>query len=557
MSLNRLSTELDANIVDYCDRAALLALSSTSRYWQALSEPHLYKHVCFTIEDADKAKTLLLTLLKRPGLAQYIRTIYVDPPSKGSEVTSERDEESDDDQGNQEDSDETNTDRTEESDVNGSEGAIERPEPVDRAHPESSLDEGVPSLVPIEDIERLRREQRFRDELQAFIPQMMQIIEATWPKLSQLIKTNWIKRMNDPETSYEPFLALILTLAINLEELDHQYSERGVKLTSIILHYHRTSEEIVSANAYPLSRLTDLCLRGVTYPEDLGRWIVYWVPLPVNATRLTVQDHFVDHFEYPAERDLYHIPKLEMVQGEDASTIKQLHPGFTPMLRVLDLSRCKLKVGQLSELLASGYCSNIDDLRLTKMGPSHHWYSEVNWPIFGHLLKAHLPRLCALEITVWWDEPDEDDWFYDDEPEDVVQSIGALEKHPVLECLSIDIGLLVHSFEEDALTEVPKLPSTTIPQDLTHLALLNVNPVFLESVAQEFAATERRDVFGQLMTALSKCNSFAITTYAKPRETTLKSLDAIAASMATMGVDFRVFWVKGGDEDDDECIVHT
>ena len=172
-------------------------------------------------------------------------------------------------------------------------------------------------------------------------------------------------------------------------------------------------------------------------------------------------------------------------------------------------------------------------------------------------MKAHLPKLCALEITVWWDEPDDDEWFYVNEPVDVVQSIGALEKHPVLECLSIDIGLLVHSFEEDALTELPELPSTTIPQDLTHLALLNVNPVFLERVAQDFAATERRDVFSQLMTALSKCNSFAITTYAKPRETTLKALDAIAASLATMGVNFRVFWVKGGDEDDDECIVHT
>ena len=100
---------------------------------------------------------------------------------------------------------------------------------------------------------------------------------------------------------------------------------------------------------------------------------------------------------------------------------------------------------------------------------------------------------------MWWDEP----LGYED-PEDLDESIEGLETIPMLNELSVDIGLLVGSSTKDATIQLLELPATTIPRDLKHLALLNVNLAFLERVAQGFAAVERRDIFGQLMAALPK-----------------------------------------------------
>lgn len=77
MSLQNLSTELDLRIVEHCNLASLLPLSSCSRYWQSLSEPRLYENICTTVDDAKKAK-VLLNLLKWPVLAQYIKIVFVD-----------------------------------------------------------------------------------------------------------------------------------------------------------------------------------------------------------------------------------------------------------------------------------------------------------------------------------------------------------------------------------------------------------------------------------------------------------------------------------------------
>jgi hypothetical protein len=319
MSLRQLSTERDVNIVEYCDDGdSLLALCSTSRYWQSLAEPHLYEHVWFTIEEACKAKALLRTLLNRPELAQYIRIIDVDPSADTSGPTT-----------------------------------------------------GPDASAPVQEHEKTssnqaRREQRIHDDIKAATPQMTQIIETAWPKLSELIKTEWVQRMNDPTTCYDPFLAMILTLATNLEEMNHQYSESGVTLSSIILHYHRTAEEIASGGPRPLGKLEEMSLCGVAYPHDPGQRRVYWVPLPVNVEQLAIRNYSNDHFEYPTEREEYHIPRIEAIFGVHPLAIKELHHGFVPTLRTLDLLGCQIEVKQMVIMLETGYCHNVKKLRLAK-----------------------------------------------------------------------------------------------------------------------------------------------------------------------------------------------
>jgi hypothetical protein len=79
MSLAALSTELDTNIVDFCDHESLHALSQTSKYWRTLSEPHLYNNLCFAIDQLMQMKQLLLTLLKRPDLVKHIKSFRIAP----------------------------------------------------------------------------------------------------------------------------------------------------------------------------------------------------------------------------------------------------------------------------------------------------------------------------------------------------------------------------------------------------------------------------------------------------------------------------------------------
>lgn len=152
-------------------------------------------------------------------------------------------------------------------------------------------------------------------------------------------------------------------------------------------------------------------------------------------------------------------------------------------------------------------------------------------------------KLLDFTFSIWWDEPGE--FMHRARPRDIDVPIGGLEAHPVLEALSIDLGILIQSFAEDAPDQLLALPSSSsIPLDLRHLALLNVSPGFLEQIAQDFAATQRRDVFAQLMTALSNCDSFAIETYMEPSEETIEWFEYIEAGLTVMGVDFSVWWMK-------------
>jgi hypothetical protein len=74
MSLNKLSTELDENIVRHLARAELDALSRTNKYYRSLTEPYLYKDPVFSKHQAYEMQCLFLTILGRHELVKHIRS---------------------------------------------------------------------------------------------------------------------------------------------------------------------------------------------------------------------------------------------------------------------------------------------------------------------------------------------------------------------------------------------------------------------------------------------------------------------------------------------------
>jgi hypothetical protein len=73
MSMGKLSTELDDIIIQHLAPPELAAISRTSKYYHALAEPYLYKDLVL-LSNVDVMR-LMLTVLKRRNLCQYIRSI--------------------------------------------------------------------------------------------------------------------------------------------------------------------------------------------------------------------------------------------------------------------------------------------------------------------------------------------------------------------------------------------------------------------------------------------------------------------------------------------------
>jgi hypothetical protein len=79
MSIATLSTELDTKITTHLQGHldALETMSRVSKYYRGLAEPFLYRDLAFRVVDEVRIKCLLMTLLDRPALAEYIRTFAI------------------------------------------------------------------------------------------------------------------------------------------------------------------------------------------------------------------------------------------------------------------------------------------------------------------------------------------------------------------------------------------------------------------------------------------------------------------------------------------------
>jgi hypothetical protein len=97
--MDRLSTELDANIIQCLAGSkisALSALSKTSKYYRSIAEPHLYRDLTFSIKRYVDLVLLFDTVLNRRELARHIHSFtlndaeYSDIPQGSAEIFSGR-----------------------------------------------------------------------------------------------------------------------------------------------------------------------------------------------------------------------------------------------------------------------------------------------------------------------------------------------------------------------------------------------------------------------------------------------------------------------------------
>ncbi|CAA9965435.1 hypothetical protein PTMSG1_08794 [Pyrenophora teres f. maculata] len=494
MSLARLSTELDAHIVEYCDFESQLALCSVSKYWRGLAEPDLYRNLRFKVDEYEQTELLLLTLLKRQDLARYIKSFHVTPS-----IISEHD----------------------------------------------SSKERMSKEAEQRERQRLVIYEKSWD----LLPKMQQIIRTVWPSLHpELVTDSLLPQMGDATSISDHTLALILTLATNLEDLQMRVPiSNGLHLVSILIHYYRTVAEVASRKSYPFCKLKNLVAWSAKY-DRLSIWAepvhrFSWIPMPVNAETYSLRGVNLTCIEYPVLKQNLYVPLLEFMLSVPSCTyITEIHPGFTPMLRVFELSECRTNTMDFLDMFGSVYFQNLEVLRLIKLDLSHtRWYGNgrMNWPNFGRLFSKSPPKLKNLQLSIWWDSP-RFSWDIRDEHADLEESAGALNEILNLNHLTMDIGMLVHSFAEDACDELLELPVTVLPQYLEHFAITNVNLGFLGCVVHAYTAAEHRNVFGQLMTDLPHCHHFTVETYATPSNEAVETLKLIGVDLGKRGVELEL-----------------
>jgi hypothetical protein len=139
-------------------------------------------------------------------------------------------------------------------------------------------------------------------------------------------------------------------------------------------------------------------------------------------------------------------------------------------------------------------------------------------------------------------------------PGDLDEPAGGLNALPDLDFVAMELGLLVHSFFENATTELLKLPATVLPENLKRFDVTNVKLDFLNRVASLYDAPERQDVFGQLMASLPCCDLFIVETYEKPSQETLNTFKLIDADPQDMEVNFEL-WLQNEDDMEDVRLI--
>jgi hypothetical protein len=184
------------------------------------------------------------------------------------------------------------------------------------------------------------------------------------------------------------------------------------------------------------------------------------------------------------------------------------------------------------------YFQNLESLRLRKVGHPQAWYT-TDFDAFARLLTTLLPNLRALELQVYWDDPDEH-VQYSSEPPDVEAPFGTLKGIQKLSTVALDVGLLIDTSADDALTQLLDLSSAVLPDEMICLILTNVKLSFLDKLIQAFKQEAHQDVLSQLMTALLCCTLLVCETFEELAFEAQETLKEMATQLATMDVELCV-----------------
>lgn len=253
MSLSALPTEIDDKIFGFLDQCDLYAVSLTSKYYHKIAEPIMYAHPCFRAEREVYAKSLILTLFKRPELAAYIKTIRFEPSDKKEPYV---------------------------------DASI-------RIRREAARQVAMKNLA-----------ERLMEECWVFVPTIYKIIDTTWPELDVEYKQEWLSGFL--QTALDAHLALILTLAPNIQTIDYHCSN-GTPMSivsGLLSHY-------ASAPRFP--KLKEVLGHGYMTKAYVSHFETpFFVCPPVESLYLAHLN--IIHFEDVFSRPQGCIPTLRSVE---------------------------------------------------------------------------------------------------------------------------------------------------------------------------------------------------------------------------------------------------
>lgn len=90
MSFEGLPTELDSHVLSFLEIPELSAMSMVSKTYRRVAEPYLYRQLICSTESPLSVRWLLITMIQRPELAAYIRSITLDQSTFSGKRTCEK-----------------------------------------------------------------------------------------------------------------------------------------------------------------------------------------------------------------------------------------------------------------------------------------------------------------------------------------------------------------------------------------------------------------------------------------------------------------------------------
>ncbi|XP_014559201.1 hypothetical protein COCVIDRAFT_24478 [Bipolaris victoriae FI3] len=356
MSFSKLSTELDTKILEYLhdDRPSLTAMSMVSKYFRRITEPILYRDLCFPEMTTIQMKQLLTIVLLRPQLAKHVRSFTMVP---------------------------------------------KRRNPLDRT-------DNTPSKEEMEAWNNLHQANypalfALSQKLKTFRlnPQFVQI----W--FIHILDCAFSHYLASRDPFLDPFLAVFLILTTNIEtiNLTATLGESLRKCRAILsIPWSGYPVDGTQQEKEPFNKLSDLCIAEDSFWENLyDRSFDVSIPSRVKRLRLPGWDMSALHMQGETMLALQHLD-LRHVTVSPADLVQCLRTGQLANLRHLNLDGVEERVdpahgGHLDiTILSRGLAQHTPSLEVLEMRETA--YSVVYCFNIGSLVE--LTRLHTLRIDI-------------------------------------------------------------------------------------------------------------------------------------------------------------
>ncbi|KAF1958591.1 hypothetical protein CC80DRAFT_557955 [Byssothecium circinans] len=552
-TISDLPNEIDNQIASELDAASLVALCQVSRHWLTVARPFLYVNVNFTTRSGLKVKQLLFQCLKYPNLAKNIKSIIIklqvwrgvwgnDDVQEAEEVRSDKEE---------------------------------------------------------KDLRLKETKIKLSEEFAIFPGQLEDILHFNWPRLPRICKDYCVDDVVGTRPALGACLAVILGLAINIEELSIPWDSETIDLAlDSILTYHQPTKVDASGEPRPLSKLQDLTRIGVPRMDE-GNQGYQWAPLPPNVESVSFSNISLEKFEYTIPQPDGYVPNFRSPYYPDWETTCLNLP---PCLQTLELNMVSITPSHLLHNLGSGYFRGLQTLILHKILEVEDWYNTAYMQIFTTSLSEVVPSLENLELEVWWSRPEE--WLTYRQPIDTKHPFGSLKDNACLKELDIDLNIMINSMagmlhsqkntlvlsageelsppndlsaennpfamidpfamvgpfamtvpladndpsEDDdtpatnAIEEFFKIPDQVLPPSIEKLTFNNVKRVFMERLLEELASDDSTTTIKEFLQPMPECKKLSFFLYDQSTlsKDVLPIVEKLKTELKESGIEFNI-----------------